>query len=278
VGQVVHTLPEGRPVCGVTSLGDEVFVLRPKGEHDQIEVYDVITFCLQRCITVSNIFMYADKLFDMTSCEHFRCMYICDHDVEHIHRVDVDVQGTTTQWPVNDKPRGLSVTKAHNVLVTCDIVRKIKEFSSHGELLRELTLPDEVIKPMHAVQVTTGQYIVCHGQPRDALNRVCLVSADCHDVMRSHGGQPGSDTGQYKVPRYLAVDDNEFVFVSDVMNRRVTLLSPTLNYIRQVVSSDKLKWDPCRLHLDVQRRRLYVVDNERSVGKYTAGRVVVFSV
>jgi len=55
-------------------------------------------------------------------------------------------------------------------------------------------------------------------------------------------------------------------------------LSPTLNYIRQVVSRDKLKWRPCFLHLDVQRRRLYVVDNELKDGKYTAGRVVVFSV
>jgi len=34
VGQVVHTLPEGELVWGVTSLGDEVYVLRPKGLHD----------------------------------------------------------------------------------------------------------------------------------------------------------------------------------------------------------------------------------------------------
>ena len=80
------------------------------------------------------------------------------------------------------------------------------------------------------------------------------------------------------MPAHLAVDDNEFVFVADVFNRRVTLLSPTLSYIRQVASSDKLKWRPCRLHLDVQRRRLYVVDTEVKDGKYTAGRVVVFSV
>jgi len=77
----------------------------------------------------------------------------------------------------------------------------------------------------------------------------------------------------------LAVDDNEFVFVADLNNRRVTLLSPTLNYIRRVVSRDKLKWLPFHLHLDVQRRRLYVADNEpKGDGKFTAGRVVVFSV
>jgi len=53
-----------------------------------------------------------------------------------------------------------------------------------------------------------------------------------------------SGTGQYDVPVHLAVDDNEFVFVVDFGNRRVTLLSPTLEYVGQVVSRDQLKWLP----------------------------------
>jgi len=271
VGQVVHTLPEGLSVVGVTSLGDEVFVLRPKG-RDQVEVYDVITYRLVRYINVPNL----QGFVDMTSCEHYHCMYISDHIVMCIHRLDE--QGAITQWPVNDRPDGLSVTKAHNVLVTCVDVRKIKEFSSHGHLLREMTLPDDVINPWHAIQLTSGQYVVCHGDVDDAVHRVCVISADCTHIIHSHGGQRGSDTGQYDVPVHLAVDDNEFVFVVDLNNQRVTLLSPTLDYIRQVVSSDKLKWLPHRLHLDVQRRRLYVADNEWKDGKFTAGRVVVFSV
>jgi len=271
VGQVVHTLPEGRPVGGVTSLGDEVFVLRPK-ERDEVEVYDVITYSLLRCLSVPNARSFAD----MTSCEHYHCVYIADHIIMCIHRVDV--QGATAQWPVNDKPHRLSVTKAHNVLVTCYDVHKIKEFSSHGSLLRQMSLPDDVVKPLHAIQLTTGQFVVCHIDVGDAVHRVCVLSDDVTQIVHSHGGPRGSDTGQYNVPIHLAVDDNEFVFVADLGNRRVTLLSPTLNYLRHVVSSDKLKWWPYRLHLDVQRRRLYVVDNERKDGKLTAGRVVVFSV
>jgi len=134
VGQVVHTLPEGEPVRGVTSLADEVYVLRDK-ERDQVEVYDVINYCLQRRLTVPNI----RALTDMTSCEHCRCVYIADLGVECIHRLDV--QGAATRWGVNDEPWGISVNAAHNVVVTCRVVRKIKAFSSHGDLLRELTLP-----------------------------------------------------------------------------------------------------------------------------------------
>ena len=273
VGQVVHWPSEGLPVYGVTSLGDEMFVLRTKG-HEEVEVYDVITYRLRRCLTVPN----SRGFTDMTSCEHYRCLFIADHCVMCIHRVDM--QGATTQWPVNDEPNGLSVTKAHNVLVTCPAVRKIKEFSPHGDLLGELTLPGDVVNPWHSVRLTTGQFIVCHGSGfcGDPVHRVCLISADGCDIVHSHGGQRGSDTGQYSVPARVAIDDNEFVFVVDLNNRRVTLLSPTLDYVRQDVSSEKLKWNPYRVHLDVQRRRLYVADNEWKDGKWTAGRVVVFSV
>jgi len=279
---VLHTLPKGKPVCGVTSLGDEVFVLRPKGGRDQVEVYDVITYRLLRCITVPNLRGYAD----MTSCEHYHCVYIADHVAMCIHRVDalrgrVDVNNVT-QWPVNDKPHGISVpmyTYWSDVLVTCRGVRKIKEFNTHGVLLRQMTLPDDVIKPWHAIRLTNGQYVVCHGSRvgGDAVHRVCLLSDDVTQIVHSHGGQPGSHTGQYRVPVHLAVDNDGYVFVSDVINRRVTLLSPTLDYVRQVVSRDKLKWRSGCLHLDVQRRRLYVAVSKWKDNMYTAGRVVVLS-
>jgi len=272
VGQVVRTLPEGLPVLGITSLAGEIYLLREKG-RDEVEVYDVINYRLQRCLTVP----YIKGVADMTSCEHYHCVYISDPFIDCIHRLDV--QGAATRWPVNDKPLGLSVNAAHSLLVACRRVRKIKEFSSHGNLLRELTLPGDVTTPSHAIQLTTSQFVVCHGGDDDPLNRVCMISADGRHIVHSHGGgQRGSDTGQYRVPIHLAVDNNEFVFVADINNRRVTLLSPTLHYVRQVVSSDKLKGYPLRLYLDVQRRRLYVTDNEYKDGKWTSGRVVVFSV
>jgi len=160
------------------------------------------------------------------------------------------------------------VNKAHHVLVVCQLVRKIKEFNTDGQFFRQLTLPDDVIHLWHAIQLTSGQFIVCHGDLGDAVNRVCTISAG-QEIVRAHGGQPGSDTDQYNVPFHLAVDDNEFVFVADVVNRRVTLLSPMLDFVRHVVSPDKLKCGPDRLHLDVHRRRLYVAEYEH---------VVVFSV
>jgi len=260
----------GEQVCGVTALAGGVFVLRAK-EADQVEVYDVITYRLQRCLSVPN----ASSFTDMTSCEHYHCLYIGGFTDQTVFRLNV--QGAVTRWPVNNVPLGLSVNAAHNVIVTCHVVRKVKEFSSHGDLLRELTLPGEVINPWHTIQLRSGQFIVCHGDGDDPIHRVCIISADGRHIVHTHGGQCGSDIGLYNVPRHLAVDsDNECVYVVDLNNRRVTLLSPTLSYIREVVSSDKLKGIPSRLYLEVQRRCLYVNDNEWKE-KSMAGRVVMFN-
>jgi len=269
VGQVVHKLPEGKSVDGVTSLADEVYVLRRK-ERDEVEVgvYDVINYRLQRRLTIPDIRVFND----MTSCEHYRSVYIADSSGACIHRLDV--QGAVTQWAVNDIPQGISVNAAHNVLVTCRHVRKIKEFSSQGDLLRELILPDDVINAWHAIQTRNGEFIVCHGGLGDQVHRVCKISADGRHIIKSYGGQPGLRIDQYNMPVHLVVNDNEFVFVADNFNRRVTLLSPTLDYIRQVVSPDDLKGSPNRLCLDIHRQRLYVADNEC----FVTGRVVVFSV
>jgi len=263
VGRLVYTLFEGEAVWGVTSLAGKIYLKT----HNHLEVYDVNTYRLQSRFNVMNALGYSD----MTSCEHYRCVYIGDDIDECVHRLDA--QGAATRWAVNDIPLGLSVSAVHNVIVACPDVRKIKEFSTHGDLLRELTLPNNVISPRHAIQTRSGQFIVCHGYHGEPIHRVCMMSADGRHIIHSHGGQPFSDTGRYSLPVHLAVDDNEFVFVVDVNNRRVTLLSPTLEYVGQVVSFDQLMGWPRRLHFDKQRRLLYVADNLE-----TAGCVAVFSV
>ena len=111
---------------------------------------------------------------------------------------------------------------------------------------------------MHcAVQLTTGQFVVCHGGWSIDLHRVCIVGDD-GKVTHSYGGQRGSDVGQLNGPHYLAVDkDSQFIFVADYGNDRVVLLSPTLEFVRYV--SENLY--PRRLQFDNATRRLFVGDD-----------------
>ena len=162
--KIVRKLSVEAGVRGVTSLAGEIYVLT---NDYQIEAYDVITYQIQRCLTVPG----ASSLWDMTSCEKHICLYFADSIGKCIDKFSVR-SDLFTRWDVHDQPFGLSVNSAHNVLVTCRTVCKIKEFSSDGDLLRELTLPDDVTHPYHAIQIPSREYIVCFGGPSDAVRAV----------------------------------------------------------------------------------------------------------
>jgi len=270
VGRVLQALPEGKDVWGVTSLNNLIYVLRGKTSQ-QISVYDVDSYRLQRRINVPRL----NDMCDMVACLYYQCLYISGGSDKCVHRVALQ-NGDVTKWLVNDEPARLSVTDTHSVLVTCDEVRKIIEFSTDGKLLREIQLPQDVTSPCHTVQLSNGQFIVCHGGPNDPVHRVCLVGSDGH-VVASYGGPVGSGSQQMNVPCHLAVDENGFVFVADTNNYRVLLLSPELTYVRDVVSRDQLKWSPLIMFLHAQRHRLYIADNKWENEEYTAGRVVIVS-
>ena len=264
------TLPQGEPLYNVTSLDNDIYVLRWK-DTEQIEVFNADSYSLLRRLTVPDLEGFAD----MTSCGHNRCLYVSDYINDCVHRVDVD-SATVTQWPVSDGPCGMSVsaTCTRNVLVTCHDVCVIKEFSPRGDPVRTITFADDVVNPWHTLQLTSGQFVVCHGGLDDPIHRVCRLDVD-GGVVQSLGGPPSD---QLNVPWHLAVDHDEFVFVADHDNRRVVLLSPRLQYLREVVPRDQLRWDPHRLCVDVVRRRLYVVENEWKDGEFAAGRVVVYNI
>ena len=113
VGQVVHTLSEGRPVDGITSLAGEIYLLRLK-ERDEVEVYDVISYRLQRCLTVPD----AKGFSDMTSCEHYHCVYISDPRIECIH-----TQLNSTQLTTPKEKSGLQEERSYKSLYKSPILQ-----------------------------------------------------------------------------------------------------------------------------------------------------------
>ena len=274
VGREIQRLPLAeRPIFGVTSLDNHLYVLRGNKSSEQVAIYDIDSYRLQRYLTVCRLGI----AYDIVACAHNRCAYISDWEHNSVHKIPLS-DDTITHWPVNDKLHGLSVSLTHGVLVTCPVARKIKEFSTDGQLLLKVALPDDVVSPFHSVQLSSGEFIVCHGDVNNPLlHRVCLISSDGH-VVKSFGGPKGSSNQQMTTPIRLAVDKNEFVFVADMNNHRVLLLSPSLTFVRQVLSLEQLSGWPLSVHLDVNRQLLYVAEGVNEDGKWTDGRVVVFSV
>jgi len=271
VGPVRHNLVQGDGVWGVTTLDNVIYVLRRK-EMEQIAAYYADSYRLQKKFSVPGL----RGAYGIVACPLYQCLYASGYCDSCVHRVAL-INDTVTSWPVYDTYRSLSVTDTHSVLVTCIDVRKIKEFGTGGKLLRQIQLPDHVVSPRHAIQLSSGEFIVCHGRTDDPVQRVCLIDSNGH-VVKSYGGPKGSGTQQVDVPAHLAVDRNGFVFVADLNNDRVLLLSPALTFVREVLSREQLKWSPLRMWLDHDRYRLYVGVNEWKDNRFSAGKVAVVDV
>jgi len=181
-----------------------------------------------------------------------------DPDNSCIHTYEL-ASSATSKWSVPGTPCGLSVTPSGNLLVICDEPNKLVELSvDSGECVREIALQSDIVCPWHSLQLTTGQFVVCHTSD---LHRVRVVGDD-GKVTRSYGGRPGSHIGHLNVPCHLAVDkDSQFIFVADQWNHRVVLLSATLEFVRYIEGLS----DPRRLYFHQVTRRLFVGQYDHSV-------------
>jgi hypothetical protein len=260
---LIHSLKEDERIWGLTTLNNELYVhYRGKG----LTVYDTQTYNVQRTLQIPRL----GAVNDMTSCMRHQCIYISDLWKNVIHRVEKEKP--ITQWPINDEPAGLSVNSVYNVLVTCGEVGKIKEFTTDGQLVREINLQSDIVHPCHTVELITDQFVVCHGIASDTLHRVCIVDSGGR-VLRSYGNAPGSAHGQLYSPIRLVV--NGFILLADLNNHRILMLDSTLNYIREVVTGHR---SPVRMCLDEHNGRLYVADNKWENDKYVAGQVKIFNI
>jgi len=250
-------------VFGVTSIDDELFLLLNQDDN-QVAVYSINDYRLLRHLNMPGLPAWFEN--DMTSCVHNKCLYIFGPRRSCILRYDLSSRVSPKKSPPTTKLllpgslRGLSVTPGHNLLVTYgDTSNKLVEFSTDsGQCVREITvtLQSDIRDLCHAVQLTTGQFVICHGGENDRLHRVCLVD-DKGKVTRSYGGQSGSDVRQLYYPCHLAVDDDtQFVLVADDFNKRVVMLSPTLEFVRYF--REKMRYHPQRLYFHHTTRRLYV--------------------
>jgi len=245
-------------VRGVTSVDDELFVLLNQKDN-QVAVYSIDDYQLLHYINLPGLVPRGQN--DITSCVRHKCLYMSDWNKSCIHRYDL-ASSLIGHWLVPGKIRGLSVTPSCNLLVTCYEPNKLIELrGDKGESVREIALQSDITCPWHSVQLTTGQYVVCHGVGYKELQRVCIVDDD-GQVTRSCGGKKGSNVGQLDAPRHLAVDkDSQSIFVANYDNGRVVLLSPTLEFVRYVSSYQSR---PERLHFHQATRRLFVGHGYRS--------------
>ena len=276
VPTLTHAIPSGVDggVYAVTSLDDEVFVVRR--QSGRVEVYDVLTFKLQRHITVPQM---GQRPSGMTACAIKECLYLSDCDNTSVHRMcrseclylsDCDNTSihrmeksgrNAVKWSVAGGPRGLSVNIAHNLVVACCEANKLQEYKTHGSLVREICLQAGVTSPWHAIQLSTGDYVVSQWTSSGVVS---VVAAD-GQVVRSNGKKCIWGDGLMKNPAGLAMTKKDDIPDADEHNNRSTGRVQEL-----ALSVDGGIGSPLGLCLDESRGRLYVGEFERK------RRVLVF--
>jgi len=240
-------------VSGVTSLGDDVFVARYNSQ--QVEVYDAVTLTLQRRLTVPRLGQWPSGL---AACPNNNCLYASDWYKNSVHRVELSGSNAVMKWSVAGAggPAGLSVNSEHNLIVACYRANKLKEYTTHGSLVRKICLQAGVTEPYHAIQLSAGDYVVSQCTSPGVVS---VVGVD-GQVVHSYGLSQTSDVGQMKNPTSLAVAKNDDILVADE-NNRILLIKISLGSIQELaLSVDGGIQEPRGLCLDESRGRLYVCE------------------
>ena len=133
--------------------------------------------------------------------------------------------------------------------------------------MREICLQAGVARPWHAIQLSTGDYVVSHYMSPGVVS---VVGVD-GQVVRRYGLSQTSDVGRMKFPSSLAVTKNEDILVADQGNNRILSINSSLGSIQKLaLSVDGGIQQPECLCLDESRGRHYV-------GEWGGkGRVLVF--
>ena len=245
---VTHVIPGDNWVTAMTSLGEDVFVVRYGSE--QVEVNDAVTFTLQRHLSVPGL----GKSYGLAACASNRCLYASDYNNSHVHRVELSGSNAVTKLSVG-RPAGLTVTSAKNVLVVIQWECKLQEFTTHETLVQTIRLQRDIGRTRRVVELSNGQFVISQAGTH---HRVCLLDVE-GAVVRRYGETWGSDLTKMNWPGDLAVDEHENILVADEENNRLLVLDRSLTSAREMsVTVDGGLKGPSSLWYDKSRGRLYI--------------------
>lgn len=239
---------EKREIGGMTALNGELFVITC--DSKVVEV-----FCLQSFQWLRTFELKEGCFGDITSCSRKKCLFLMNWTAKErqneIIRFDADGKNIFI-WSIKDNGGCLSITNNSYVLLTDYWKNILIEYSPRGAKIRQIDLKSDVIHPRHAIKLITGNFVVCHGDTEDQLHRVCLINAN-GNIIKSFGDSRGSTTSLLDYPTHLAVNKTGMIFVSEVTNRRVTILSHEFEYLSEIRVPEgqvgELKC-PTRMYLD----------------------------
>lgn len=182
------------------------------------------------------------SISDMTSCRQCNCLYLADSDNKIIIKYVVSitenagrtvvktvVKLTKSTWSVDNEPKSLSVNAAFNVIVVFKNVNTASEYTSDGELVRDLTPQLGRYNLEQMFEMDSERFLVHKFNDSVLESQMCIVNKGGEDLECIHVSWHRS-----AVTNHIAT--NGFIFVADYSYSRVMMFTSTLKHVRNFVN------------------------------------------
>lgn len=268
-----------RQIIGLTAVDDiHIYVLCHPSKQ-QIDVYDTHDCKRKESLKVNDL---VDEAFNgLTSCDLNMCLYINDWQNSTVYMMRLTGNREVMKWKVDERPTGLSVNSAHNLLVTCHWAKKLQEYAYDGSLVREIDLQSND-QPWHSIQLSSNLYLVCIKGNTSKDGDVVEMNSHGEITIKYKSHLQSTTSAQFSWPRHLAVDTkNERIFIADYGNKRIVVLERSLNNAKEFSAQSATSADdvglhkPQCLHVNKFSNRLFVGFVDDGV---KGGRVCTFDI
>lgn len=220
--------------------------------------------------------------WDIAASPVGNCLYITDCAINSVWKIRPKARYRVTKWRDNvTSPWTLSVKNNGQVLIARSQPRPILEiYRTNGTLYSVTTLPVGIHNPNHAVQTSTGNFVVLHWKKQEESTSTVWIPSISEvtvggRILRSMS--QGEVSRQLDNPSHVFIDSADRVFIADSGNNRVIMLDSELNWSRVMLASghqelqdeqDAIRW-PVRLFYDEKNKQLGVAGEVFGVNIYT---------
>ena len=190
----------------------------------------------------------AKGFLDIISCDKTKYLFVTIYDRPFINSIDPTTKQTINSWEVSDgEPWGLSLTLNRNVLVSCNNVGQLREYSPCGDLIRKIEVDSIEDGPWHGIQIDEMHWVVIHGE------RYGVVGSTYTEIrMVDYNGHAAAGYTAYRGNgfSYISYDPicKQFL-IAEMGGGRILLLDRHLNLIQPLLTPDHGIKKPIRMHM-----------------------------
>lgn len=237
----------------MTTLFDELFVSMYGCSN--VDVYDLKSLDKKRFLSLG---LCIGR--DIVSSPVTKCLYILDRVIKKIdHSLKISCWSSNRNG--NDVPESLAITPTTDIVVVYQKPLVLRIFNCNEVFMREVVVEAGIGNALHAAVLPTERYIVTR---RGEGSTISMVGEDGFQGPVRHYTEHGTKL-HVALPYHVVVDKKGYVLVADRAKDIILLLSPSLEFIRVLLSQKSGLRSPWRLYLNEEHGLLFV-GQYRSIG------------